>query len=55
MPVAALTAAKWQWLRENEPRTAARCAAVRLPHDFLTERLTGVAATDPGDASGTGW
>ncbi|MGW8724569.1 xylulokinase [Streptomyces sp. NPDC055808] len=55
VPVAAVTAAKWRWLRENEPSTAERCTAVRLPHDFLTERLTGVAVTDPGDASGTGW
>ncbi|MET9365958.1 xylulokinase [Streptomyces sp. NPDC006632] len=55
VPVAAVTAAKWEWLREHEPATAERCAAVRLPHDFLTERLTGIATTDPGDASGTGW
>ncbi|MFI6638910.1 xylulokinase [Streptomyces sp. NPDC050504] len=54
-PVAAVTAAKWQWLRENEPAVAGATAAVRLPHDFLTERLAGVAATDPGDASGTCW
>ncbi|WP_406858966.1 xylulokinase [Streptomyces sp. HUAS MG47] len=54
-PVASMTAAKWQWLREHEPATADRAAAVRLPHDFLTERLAGVAATDPGDASGTCW
>lgn len=54
-PVAAVTAAKWQWLRENEPAAAGATAAVRLPHDFLTERLAGVAATDPGDASGTCW
>ncbi|MFG3498385.1 xylulokinase [Streptomyces sp. NPDC047928] len=55
VPVASMTAAKWRWLRENEPRTADAAAAVRLPHDFLTERLTGTAATDPGDASGTCW
>ncbi|GGZ33517.1 xylulose kinase [Streptomyces inusitatus] len=55
VPVAAVTAAKWQWLREHEPRAADAAAAVRLPHDFLTERLTGTAVTDPGDASGTGW
>ncbi|QIP83594.1 xylulokinase [Streptomyces sp. Tu 2975] len=55
VPVASMTAAKWQWLRENEPAAAAAAAAVRLPHDFLTERLSGVAATDPGDASGTCW
>ncbi|MGW1407730.1 xylulokinase [Streptomyces sp. NPDC002403] len=55
VPVAAVTASKWRWLRENEPENAAATAAVRLPHDFLTERLAGTAVTDPGDASGTGW
>ncbi|WP_405997585.1 xylulokinase [Streptomyces sp. NBC_00829] len=55
VPVAAMTAAKWQWLREHEPWAAKAAAAVRLPHDFLTERLAGIAATDPGDASGTCW
>ncbi|MEU2259934.1 xylulokinase [Streptomyces sp. NPDC019645] len=55
VPVASMTATKWQWLRENEPRTADATAAVRLPHDFLTERLAGTAVTDPGDASGTCW
>ncbi|MER5965116.1 xylulokinase [Streptomyces sp. NPDC002057] len=55
LPVASMTAAKWQWLREHEPRHAAAAAGVRLPHDHLTERLAGVAVTDPGDASGTCW
>jgi xylulokinase len=55
VPTAAFTVAKWAWLRENEPEAATRTAAVRLPHDYLTERLSGVAATDRGDASGTGW
>ncbi|MDH6137547.1 xylulokinase [Kitasatospora sp. MAA4] len=55
VPNAAFTAAKWAWLRANEPAAADRVAAVRLPHDFLTERLTGEPATDRGDASGTGW
>ncbi|MFE7594959.1 FGGY family carbohydrate kinase, partial [Kitasatospora sp. NPDC057512] len=55
VPAAAFTAPKWAWLRANEPAAAERVAAVRLPHDFLTERLTGEAATDRGDASGTGW
>ncbi|MFD6227534.1 xylulokinase [Streptomyces sp. NPDC060232] len=55
VPTAAFTSAKWAWLHANE-RAAADCvAAVRLPHDFLTERLTGEAVTDRGDASGTGW
>ncbi|WP_046499864.1 xylulokinase [Streptomyces odonnellii] len=55
VPVASMTASKWQWLRENDPAIAGAAAAVRLPHDFLTERLSGTAATDPGDASGTCW
>ncbi|MFE7515843.1 FGGY family carbohydrate kinase, partial [Streptomyces sp. NPDC057540] len=55
VPVAAVTAAKWQWLREREPERAEAVRGVRLPHDHLTERLCGVAVTDPGDASGTGW
>ncbi|MEU7071344.1 xylulokinase [Streptomyces narbonensis] len=55
VPVASMTAAKWQWLREHEPALAAAVTGVRLPHDYLTERLTGHAVTDPGDASGTGW
>ncbi|KJS61668.1 xylulokinase [Streptomyces rubellomurinus] len=52
---AAFTAPKWAWLRAEDPAAAERVAAVRLPHDYLTERLTGQAATDRGDASGTGW
>ncbi|MEU6403314.1 xylulokinase [Streptomyces sp. NPDC046985] len=55
VPGASFTIAKWAWLAENEPEAARSAAAVRLPHDYLTERLTGVAATDRGDASGTGW
>ncbi|MER7581155.1 xylulokinase [Kitasatospora sp. NPDC097691] len=55
VPTAAFTAPKWAWLRANEPAAADRVAAVRLPHDFLTQRLTGEAVTDRGDASGTGW
>ncbi|MFD8597849.1 FGGY family carbohydrate kinase [Kitasatospora sp. NPDC059646] len=55
VPGASFTAAKWAWLRANEPANADRTAAVRLPHDYLTERLTGHAVTDRGDASGTGW
>ncbi|WP_309052706.1 xylulokinase [Streptomyces sp.] len=55
VPVASMTAAKWQWLREHEPAVAEAATGVRLPHDHLTERLTGTALTDPGDASGTCW
>lgn len=55
VPVASFTATKWAWLRREEPRSAAATRAIRLPHDFLTERLTGAAVTDRGDASGTAW
>src|SRR5687767_1600553 len=55
VPVASFTVTKWEWLRTCEPDIAAQVAAVRLPHDLLTERLCGRAVTDRGDASGTGW
>jgi xylulokinase len=55
VPGASFTVTKWAWLREHEPAHADRVAAVRLPHDYLTERLTGSGVTDRGDASGTGW
>jgi xylulokinase len=55
VPVASFTATKWAWLRRREPQSVARTAAIRLPHDFLTERLTGAGVTDRGDASGTAW
>jgi xylulokinase len=55
VPVPSFTATRWEWLRRNEPGAAAAARAVRLPHDFLTERLSGRGATDRGDASGTAW
>ncbi|MFB9518499.1 xylulokinase [Streptomyces cremeus] len=64
LPVAALTAAKLRWLADNEPESAARTAAVCLPHDWLTWRLAGhgpgsgaldALRTDRSDASGTGY
>lgn len=55
VPVASFTIAKWAWLRSHEPAVVAQARRVRLPHDFLTERLTGAGTTDRGDASGTGW
>jgi xylulokinase len=54
-PVASFTVCKWAWLRRTEPEIARDVAAIRLPHDYLTERLTGRGTTDRGDASGTGW
>ena len=55
VPVASFTATRWAWLRRHERAIAAATRAVRLPHDFVTERLCGRGATDRGDASGTAW
>jgi xylulokinase len=55
VPVPSFTATRWAWVRRHEPDQAAAARAVRLPHDFITERLCGRAATDRGDASGTAW
>jgi xylulokinase len=64
VPTASFTVTKLRWLAEHEPASAERAAHVLLPHDWLTWRLTGgadvrggavEAATDRGDASGTGY
>ncbi|CCH29916.1 FGGY family carbohydrate kinase [Actinosynnema sp. NPDC047251] len=60
VPVASLTVAKLRWLAEHEPGNADRTAAVCLPHDWLTWRLSGgrgveSLTTDRSDASGTGY
>jgi xylulokinase len=69
VPVASFTSTKVRWVREQEPETAARVAAVALPHDWLTWRLRGFGpsgssplgpdleqlTTDRSDASGTGY
>ena len=66
-PVASFTSTKLRWLRDHEPDSAARVAAVALPHDWLTWRLLGYGpdaplgpqldklTTDRSDASGTGY
>ena len=54
VPVPSFTITKLHWLRRCEPETFRRTAAVLLPHDWLTFRLTGRRTTDRGDASGTG-
>ncbi|MGZ5404812.1 MAG: xylulokinase [Nocardioides sp.] len=60
VPVAAITVTKLRWLADHEPELAARVAAVALPHDWLTWRLSGATSletlvTDRSDASGTGY
>jgi xylulokinase len=58
VPVASFTLTKLRWLARNEPENAARAAAVCLPHDWLTWKLSGSTNiadihTDRSDASGT--
>lgn len=60
VPVAAITATKLRWLADEEPAHADATAAVCLPHDWLTWRLSGSTdladlCTDRSDASGTGY
>ncbi|BBZ28463.1 xylulokinase [Mycolicibacterium madagascariense] len=60
VPVASITATKLRWLADHEPKNADATAAVCLPHDWLTWRLTGSTdvadiRTDRSDASGTGY
>ncbi|MFJ3234699.1 xylulokinase [Streptomyces sp. NPDC086787] len=55
VPTVSFTVTKWAWLADHEPDAVQATKAVRLPHDYLTERLTGQGTTDRGDASGTGW
>ncbi|MBA2389063.1 MAG: xylulose kinase [Geodermatophilaceae bacterium] len=59
-PVASFTVTKLRWLAQHEPVNAQRTAAVVLPHDWLTWRLSGApgieaVTTDRGEASGTGY
>ena len=49
------TAPKLLWVREHEPEVFGRVARVLLPKDHVRLRLTGEAATDLSDASGTLW
>jgi len=46
-----LTAAKIQWVKENEPEIYAKTAHILLPKDYLRYRLTGEYATEVSDAS----
>jgi len=60
VPVASFTGAKLRWLADAEPAAADRTAAVCLPHDWLTWRLSGAQGldalvTDRSDASGTAY
>ena len=52
-PLEGFTAPKLRWVREHEPRCYASIRRVLLPKDFIRFRLSGQAATDVADASGT--
>jgi xylulokinase len=53
--VPSFTITKLRWMHRREPDVLRRTAAVLLPHDWLSYRLTGCRTTDRGDASGTGY
>lgn len=55
VPAPAFTITKLAWMREHEPEHLKALAAVLVPHDYLTYRLTGSFVTDRSDASGTGY
>src|SRR4030081_1656806 len=60
VPVAASTMTKLRWLADHEPAHADATAAVCLPHDWLTWRLSGstdITALRPprSDAGRTGY
>ncbi|MCR4891790.1 MAG: xylulokinase [Lachnospiraceae bacterium] len=48
-----LTAAKIQWVKDNQPEIYAKVAHILLPKDYLRYRLTGEYATEVSDASAT--
>jgi len=58
--VASFTASKVRWVLENEPANAAKIAAIALPHDWLSWKLSRSSDlsdlfTDRSEASGTGY
>ena len=55
LAMAGFTAPKLLWLRRHEPDVFARTRRVLLPKDWLRLQLTGEAASEMSDASGTLW
>ncbi|KKN19548.1 hypothetical protein LCGC14_0944570 [marine sediment metagenome] len=45
--------AKVRWIKENQPEIYDKTQWFLVPKDFINYQLTGVAATDPSEASGT--
>jgi len=52
-PTAGMTGPTLRWLAEHEPASLRAARWVLLAKDWVRLRLTGEAATDPSDASGT--
>lgn len=52
IPIVGLTAAKWLWVKENEPHIAENTCGILLPKDYVRFMLTGDFATDVEDGSG---
>lgn len=60
VPVASLTVTKLRWLTRCEPGNLRKTAAIALPHDWLSWKITGSKNlddlfTDRSEASGTGY
>lgn len=60
VPVASLTVTKLRWLARCEAENLAKTAAIALPHDWLSWKITGSKDlgdlfTDRSEASGTGY
>jgi xylulokinase len=60
MLLASFTASKVRWMAEHEPQNANQVAAIALPHDWLSWKLSGSDSisdlfTDRSEASGTGY
>jgi xylulokinase len=55
VPAVGFTASKVLWLKRREPQNYDRLATALLPHNYLNFHLTGEAAMEYGDASGTGF
>jgi xylulokinase len=58
--VAAFTVSKVRWLAKHENANAQRVAAIALPHDWISWKISGSNSitdlfSDRGDASGTGY
>lgn len=60
VPVASLTISKLRWLAKAEPQHLGEVAAIALPHDWLSWKVSGSTniedlKTDRSEASGTGY